>query len=125
MPPQKLQTFKTNTNFLAAEAYARWRGMTNNVVAALKTELLETMKKFYDGLATHCASRFSNASLPKPVESCIDVDAVAAKTAITKSRDKDAQEAQLLPKIIQYDPETAQPMNSQEQRGGPHAKCLS
>ena len=36
--------------------------------------------------------------------------------AITKSRDKDAQAAQLLPTFIQYDPEAAQPMNSQEQR---------
>ena len=88
----------------------------NNVVAVLKTELLETMKKVYDELATHCASRFPNASLPKPVESWIDFDAVAAKTPITTSRDKDPHE-QIMPTIIQYDLEAAQPMNSQEQRG--------
>ena len=87
----------------------------SNSAASLKAELLETLEKSYDELATHCASRLPNASLPKPVEPWIDFDAVAANTAITKSRDKDAQE-QLLPKIIQYDPETAQPMNSQEQR---------
>ena len=28
MPPQKLQTFKANTSFVAAEAYARWRAMS-------------------------------------------------------------------------------------------------
>ena len=85
-------------------------------MAALKTELLDTLKKFYDELAFHCESRLPNASPPKPVEPWIDFAAAVPKAAITKSRDKDAQEAQLLPKIIQYDPETTQPMNSQEQR---------
>ena len=68
MPLPKQHTFKANTHVLAAEAYARWRGMKSNSAAALKTELLDTLKKFYDELATHCASRLPNASLPKPVE---------------------------------------------------------
>ena len=85
-------------------------------MAALKTELLGALKKFYDELAAHCQSRLPKAPPPKPVEACVDFAAAAPKSAITKSRDKDVQEAQLLPKVIQYDPVAAQPMNSQEQR---------
>jgi hypothetical protein len=88
----------------------------NHSSTALKAELLGGLPKFYDELAAHCQSRLPTAYPPKPVESWIDFEAIAPKSARRKSRDTHVQDAQLLPKVIQYEPVTAQPMNSQEQR---------
>ena len=54
MPLAKLQSFKANTNCVASEAFARWRGTKCNTVSALETGLLDALKKFYDEPVAHC-----------------------------------------------------------------------
>ena len=92
MPPANLQGFMANTNCVAAEAYARWRGTKSNTVSSLKAELLVVLKKFYEDLVAHCKTSKDSAP-PTPVEAWIDFAAVAAKPASTKSHVNGAKEA--------------------------------
>ena len=112
-PLAKLQSFKANTICVEAEVYARWRDTKCNTVSTWKIDLSGALKKFYDELVAHCKTTTISAP-PTPVEAGIDFAAVAAKSASTKSRGKGVKEEQLLPKVIQYDPVTAQPTISQK-----------
>ena len=116
MPLAKLQSFKANTNCVAAEVYARWRGTKCYTVSALKTDLLGALKKLCDELVAHCNTKKISAPLT-PVEACIDFAAVAAKSASTTSRGKGSNEEQLL--AMGY------PVRPRDSPGGPQTKCLS
>ena len=115
MPFVRLQSFLANTNCIAAETYARWRVKKGNIAAVLKVDLLGAMKQFYDEVVDFCKSQHDKVPLD-PLERWINFAAVAAPSVSNNSRGKAKQEEQLLPTVIQYDPVTGQPVNSQIER---------
>ena len=115
MPHARLQTFLANTNCIGAETYARWHVKKANTPAALKADLLGSLNKFHEEMLAFCKSQ-DDTSPPEPLERWIDFAAVAATAETTNSRGKGVEEEQLLPKVIEYDPVTAQPLTSQIER---------
>ena len=112
------------TNCIAAETYARWRVKKGNIAAVLKVDLVDALKKFYDEVVDFCNSQHDKAP-PDPLERWINVTAVAAPSVPNNSRGKAIHEEQLLPKVIEYDPVTAQPVTSQIEREDGRKQTIS